>query len=273
MSDIALRESRRGTAYGALAYLLWGLFPLYWPLLAPAGALEVLAHRVLWSLVVEMRMSLVFPLIAWVAIRPPALISLGLAAVFTALPMAAQPFFAGAAALDYLGSVHFFGLFIFGGVVARYFPQIVHYFECLSARRRAGLLVLALAGYTYGRALSHIVPLAGDFFIGAATPAFFVFAVASPSARRILDHAFIRFLGRISFSYYLVHAVVLFAVFKLLYSHLGLAATFASSLMLGVGVATLFFWAVERPALALSRAIGARWRTRPASLAHAAPIA
>ena len=52
MPDIALRESRRGTAYGALAYLLWGLFPLYWPLLAPAGALEVLAHRVLWSLVV-----------------------------------------------------------------------------------------------------------------------------------------------------------------------------------------------------------------------------
>ncbi|MFD1859561.1 EamA family transporter RarD [Aeromicrobium camelliae] len=28
-----------------------GLFPLYWPLLEPAGALEVLAHRVVWSLV------------------------------------------------------------------------------------------------------------------------------------------------------------------------------------------------------------------------------
>lgn len=34
------------------AYLLWGLFPLYWPLLAPSNALEVLAHRILWSLVV-----------------------------------------------------------------------------------------------------------------------------------------------------------------------------------------------------------------------------
>jgi len=45
-------STRRGTLYGAGAYLLWGLFPLYWPLLAPAGALEVLAHRILWSLVV-----------------------------------------------------------------------------------------------------------------------------------------------------------------------------------------------------------------------------
>ena len=45
-------EARRGIAYGAGAYLMWGLFPLYWPLLAPSGALEVLAHRVLWSLLV-----------------------------------------------------------------------------------------------------------------------------------------------------------------------------------------------------------------------------
>ena len=37
---------------GAGAYLLWGLFPLYWPLLEPATPLEILAHRFVWSLVV-----------------------------------------------------------------------------------------------------------------------------------------------------------------------------------------------------------------------------
>ena len=31
---------------------MWGLFPLYWPLLKPAGSLEILAHRILWSVVV-----------------------------------------------------------------------------------------------------------------------------------------------------------------------------------------------------------------------------
>ena len=31
---------------------MWGLFPLYWPLLAPSSSLEVLAHRILWTLVV-----------------------------------------------------------------------------------------------------------------------------------------------------------------------------------------------------------------------------
>ncbi len=47
-----MTENARGTAYGAGAYLLWGLFPLYWPLLEPAGAVEVLAHRIVWSLAV-----------------------------------------------------------------------------------------------------------------------------------------------------------------------------------------------------------------------------
>ncbi len=29
--------------------MLWGTFPLYWTLLEPAGAVEILAHRILWS--------------------------------------------------------------------------------------------------------------------------------------------------------------------------------------------------------------------------------
>jgi chloramphenicol-sensitive protein RarD len=45
-------ENRRGLIYGASAYLLWGLFPLYWPLLEPAGTIEILAQRMSWSLVV-----------------------------------------------------------------------------------------------------------------------------------------------------------------------------------------------------------------------------
>lgn len=45
-------EVRRGTLYGAAAYLLWGVFPLYFPLLRPAGAIEILLHRVVWSLAV-----------------------------------------------------------------------------------------------------------------------------------------------------------------------------------------------------------------------------
>jgi chloramphenicol-sensitive protein RarD len=43
-------SSRAGVASGFSAYVLWGLFPLYWGLLEPATPAEVLAARVLFSL-------------------------------------------------------------------------------------------------------------------------------------------------------------------------------------------------------------------------------
>ena len=43
-------DLRKGTAFGFSAYLLWGLFPLYFHALIPAGAWEILSHRILWTL-------------------------------------------------------------------------------------------------------------------------------------------------------------------------------------------------------------------------------
>ncbi len=45
-----MSDERRGLLLGVLAFGLWGMFPLYWPLLEPTSAAEILAHRVLWSL-------------------------------------------------------------------------------------------------------------------------------------------------------------------------------------------------------------------------------
>ncbi len=47
----AQHRQRQGTLFGLLAYLLWGAMPLYLHSLQPIGPWEVLAHRILWSLV------------------------------------------------------------------------------------------------------------------------------------------------------------------------------------------------------------------------------
>ncbi|GLY05847.1 MULTISPECIES: EamA family transporter RarD [Actinoplanes] len=44
-----MSDERRGYLYGLTAYLIWGFFPIYFKLLRPSPALEILAHRVLWS--------------------------------------------------------------------------------------------------------------------------------------------------------------------------------------------------------------------------------
>ncbi|MDT5266396.1 MAG: chloramphenicol-sensitive protein RarD [Mycobacterium sp.] len=43
------RTRRSGMLFGAGAFISWGLFPGFFPLLLPAGSLEVLAHRIVWS--------------------------------------------------------------------------------------------------------------------------------------------------------------------------------------------------------------------------------
>jgi len=81
-------DERRGLAYGLGAYVLWGLFPLYWPLLEPAGAGEILAHRIVWSLVFLAGVLAVQRQWSWLrelAARPGALVRLTLAAALIAV--------------------------------------------------------------------------------------------------------------------------------------------------------------------------------------------
>ncbi|MER7828883.1 EamA family transporter RarD [Streptomyces sp. NPDC095602] len=59
-------DQKTGLLYGIGAYGIWGLFPLYWPLLEPAGAVEILAHRMAWSLVAVALALVVVRRWAWI---------------------------------------------------------------------------------------------------------------------------------------------------------------------------------------------------------------
>lgn len=79
---------RRGTLFGASSYLLWGAFPLYFHALLPAGSLEILLHRMIWSLAVCLVALTALRSFGWVRplLRQPArLLMLGVAAATIAL--------------------------------------------------------------------------------------------------------------------------------------------------------------------------------------------
>ncbi|MFP8886921.1 MULTISPECIES: EamA family transporter RarD [Streptomyces] len=61
-------EQRTGLLFGFAAYGMWGLLPLYWALLEPAGATEVLAHRMAWSL--PTALVILAALRRWAWVRP-----------------------------------------------------------------------------------------------------------------------------------------------------------------------------------------------------------
>jgi chloramphenicol-sensitive protein RarD len=62
-------RGRRGIVYGLAAYVLWGLVPLFWPLVSRATALELLAQRVVWSLAVSLVLLATVPRGWWGRIR------------------------------------------------------------------------------------------------------------------------------------------------------------------------------------------------------------
>ncbi|MBL1102519.1 EamA family transporter RarD [Streptomyces coffeae] len=62
------QQDRAGLLYGFAAYSMWGLGALFWPLLEPANAVEILAHRMVWSLAAVGLILLALRRWAW--IRP-----------------------------------------------------------------------------------------------------------------------------------------------------------------------------------------------------------
>ncbi|TWD84678.1 chloramphenicol-sensitive protein RarD [Kribbella amoyensis] len=77
----------RGLLFGAATYGIWGLLPLYWRLLDHAGAVEVLAHRFVWTLGFIALLLCVRPRAGWwreLKRRPAAFRLLGAAAAVIA---------------------------------------------------------------------------------------------------------------------------------------------------------------------------------------------
>jgi len=80
-----LTEQRAGTLAGFSAYLLWGVFPLVFRLLDEVSAVEILFHRIAWSLVVVLAVLAVqrrFGELATLVRHRRSLQRLALAAVF-----------------------------------------------------------------------------------------------------------------------------------------------------------------------------------------------
>jgi chloramphenicol-sensitive protein RarD len=83
-----MTSASRGALYGVGAYGLWGVFPLYFRLLERSGAVEVVVHRVLWSLV--LCLTIVAATGTWLDLRgtllvPRRVVPLGVGAVLLAV--------------------------------------------------------------------------------------------------------------------------------------------------------------------------------------------
>lgn len=224
---------------------------------------------VVWSLIEEMRISIIFPVIMFVVLRFNWKINIAVCMFcsfvsnflyyvkwhfsFSFLP----------SILGVLSTIEWIPMFIIGALIAKNLKFLIARFKSLSSWGKVVILNMGILSYTY----SHWVNLKGSIVHqqmiqdGAITLGAIIFVISSVSSKtvaRFLSYKPIKHCGKISYSLYLVHMIILLSLVHLCYGIIPLwliwMITFISTLI----VSTISYHFVEVPLIALGRKLTSR---------------
>ena len=211
-----------------------------------------------WSLVHEMRYSLVFPLIMWLVMR------------VNWRPLVAASFLISVVAIGALSrtgnhsvvrSMQYAFLFVAGAELAKHREETAAWFRSLARARRIGLgaiglLLLSMHGLDHIRihALRSFAYIAPD--LGAVL--LLIAVLGSPRAQAWLEAKPCLWLGRVSYSLYLSHLVVLLTLVSTLHRFVSIYAILLVLPPLALVVAGVLYRVLEAPSIALGHRLAAR---------------
>jgi peptidoglycan/LPS O-acetylase OafA/YrhL len=231
---------------------------------------EYKANRVLpviWSLIYEMRISLMMPLVVYCVSRFSARTCLAAALCISLVSFAfamgrntdqtSSPSFSG----DWAMTAHFLGMFIVGATLA--FHR-VRWQQWLDKRGRTMLVLAAsLALYFLSRLVLSITSGAigqyiFDWCVVAGAAGMVCTAIVSRRFTLVLAKRPIVFLGTISYSLYLTHTVVLLTVIHLMPASGSPWHSIVTAAVLVIPVAAVTHFVVERPSILLGKFLTGR---------------
>jgi peptidoglycan/LPS O-acetylase OafA/YrhL len=205
----------------------------------------------IWSLVHEMRYSLIFPAIMWLVMRVEWRRLIAAALAVSILAMAALGRTGNYWAVD---SLQYAFLFVAGAVLARHSAAIAAWFRNLAPASRIALGVaaplllsthsVAYAGGRSARVLAAVAPHFGAVLL-------LIVVVGSRRAQNALERRPCLWVGRVSYSLYLSHLVLLLTLVSVLPRQVPIAAILVLTPPLALALADLLFRSLERPAIAI----------------------
>jgi peptidoglycan/LPS O-acetylase OafA/YrhL len=255
--------------YGLVMGTLWQA-PPSWHLVAKhlefLGRYDVYAYNPpTWSLVHEMRISLIFPLLCLIALRLRPWAAFAIAVSFPVAGRLVEKYSApmwepGTSSLFWSETIGFCGIFLVGSLLARYRQPIVAWLAALPRIARWALIAVAVVLYQYS-ALLHVPRALRNFTVGLAA-AYFVMLALVPNGwlSRLLRRGPPRFLGRVSYSLYLIHSPILIVMSIAIWGKMPYIYLLPPFLAVALLAAAGFHRFVEMPSIALGKAITAKWR-------------
>ncbi|MHB1001350.1 MAG: acyltransferase family protein [Armatimonadota bacterium] len=223
-------------------------------------------NPVIWSLVHEMRISLIFPLIMILVNRYSwkFCILAGCAISVTGFVTNYLVSHYATNWNDYGLTLQYTFMFILGALLAKYRHPISESFSKLS---RGSKLILILAGvflYTYPwwffRSVKHLhLSIIEEVVISMGVVIFIVFALSSRYVSGILNHQYLVYMGKTSYSIYLYHAFLLISITYLLYDFVPIWFIWIVTLCATFAVSTLSYKYIELPSIRAGQYISKRF--------------
>ncbi len=230
-----------------------------------------------WSLVYEMRISLVFPFIAVAVLRFRSVWLIACAIVLSLASFPAAFLFSNVlhlssldAAINTTRTFHYAAFFVIGSLLAKHLHAVNRWYARLKPAQAAtfALFVLALYGFSQASSLVQRFSIPEDIFdwpVASAAVMLIVFAINSPPFHKFLTSPTIHYLGERSYSLYLIHGTVLFSLIHTLMGRVRLDVLFLLYLAITLCVTEIFYRLIEHPAMLFGRRLTATRKTLPKS--------
>ena len=247
------------TDFGGWFALTWYEAPR-WPLVLAhilfLGNYDNSAYNTaFWSLVQEMRISILFPVLYWLVARlgwrlalllPPLLTVLtGVILATTSVPE------------KVMWTVNYSGAFVYGILLARHKDALEQWLGSLGRSAYAAFVILALLLFMVPDRASRLMlglgPPAVDLVMMGGGAGILLLALSHRHVLRLLRGRLLQGLGRMSYSIYLLHGTVLFALVYMFGARYGVLPLLVPYLVLTVFAGWAMFRVVERPSMRLGR--------------------
>ncbi|MED3758915.1 acyltransferase [Peribacillus frigoritolerans] len=227
-------------------------------------------NPIYWSLVHEMRISILFPIIMIFIIKYKWKFSLLWSLIISAFGFVGTTLLSHAnIETDYMLSLYYGLSFVIGALLAKHKDMLIKFFESKSKTVKILITILSIFLYTFPSWVLNFPVIPERLLnppntvmasIGAAM--FIILALASKTIKKVLLFKPFQFFGDISYSLYLYHCIPLFVLLHQFNDKVTTWILLITSCIVSILLAVLSYYFVEKPSIKLGKKVSTKLKNQ-----------